>query len=76
MYADGHMTKYSDEQLSVIRDLAAAGGAMVVSTDVMRGPVIALWLEGLVRSSAVEIGRLELHLTDKGWLVVKDLPLA
>ena len=38
MYADGHMTKYSDEQLSVIRDLAAAGGAMVVSTDVCVDP--------------------------------------
>jgi hypothetical protein len=68
------MVEFSDEQIRILRDLATAGGSMVVPTDVVRGPLIGLWGQGLVRSHAVEIGRLELHLTDQGWQAANDLP--
>jgi hypothetical protein len=47
---------------------------MVVSTDVVRGPVIEPSNEGYIRSSAVNVGTMELHLTEKGWLFLKQRP--
>lgn len=67
------MRELSDEQVRILCDLAAAAGSMIVSTDVVRGPVVDLWLQGLVRSNAVRIGQLELHLTEKGWEAAKAL---
>jgi hypothetical protein len=67
------MAEFSDEQVHILVDLAAAAGSMVVSTDVVRGPLIGLWLKGLVRSNAVSIGHLELHLTETGWQAANGL---
>lgn len=66
------MTELSDEQVRILGDLASSAGSMIVSTDVVRGPLIDLWVRGLVRSNAVKVGHLELHLTAKGWQVAKD----
>lgn len=65
------MTELSDEQGHILSDLAAAAGSMVVSMDVVRGPLIGLWNRGLVRSNMITIGHLELHLTERGWEAAK-----
>lgn len=67
------MPKLTPEQECVLRDLAAAGGSRVVPMDVFRGVVIALWTECYIRSAAVELGKLEIHLTEKGWALARQL---
>jgi hypothetical protein len=67
------MSEFSDEHIQILCDLAAAAGSMIVSADVVRGPVIDLWLDGLIRSNAITFGQLELYLTEKGWRAVKGI---
>ena len=67
------MADFSDEQIHVLQDLAEAGGSLVVSTDVVRGAVIGLLVGGLIHPDSVEIGRLDIRLTEKGWNAVRAL---
>lgn len=67
------MSGYSDEQLNIIEDIAINGGSMVVPMDVVRGPVIALYIAGIIDVTDVQIGRLELRLTEKGWSAAQDV---
>jgi hypothetical protein len=45
--------KFLDAHVQILRDLARAAGSMIVSADVVRGPVMELWLVGLIRSNAI-----------------------
>lgn len=67
------MSEFSNEQIHVLCDLAAAEGSLIISADVVRGPVIDLWLGGLIRSNAITFGQLELYLTEQGWEAVKRI---